>query len=253
MTTTGNSDIILNCNPTKERNVMFKKILILILALMMLLCACEKKQQLGGYKAENGYWYIDFENPTIDAEKKEIKATLSDGRKDTSYIRRPILNVDTEGANAVTESIKTYLDEKYGKYFKDPDDRIIKVDYETQDIYDILTVIVTEKVITAEKTTEYTTCFHYDALADVELNMMEYSNTNGAQLSTVYKAVLESDWAKEYEKTAGTPPYEDVISGIVHRGELMFDIYCIEPDGENVTKLELQVEDVPLQIPEMEQ
>ena len=232
---------------------MFKKVLITVLALLLLLCACEKKQELGGYKAENGYWYIDFEDPTVEAEKKEVKVTLSDGTVDTAYMRRPILNVDLEGANAVTESIKSYLDEKYGKYFKKPDDRIVKIDYETSDVNDMLTVVITEEITTPEKTVKYATCFHYDALADVELNMMEYSNTNGAQLSTVYEALLESDWAKEYEKTTGNPPYEDVMNGLVCHGELKFDVYCIEPDGENVTKLELQVEDVPLTIPEMEQ
>ncbi len=232
-----------------------KKLIVILLALTILLCACGKDtdQKLGGYQSENGLWYIDFEDPTIEAEKKEVKVTLSDGTVDTSYLRRPILNVDIEGANTVTKSIKDYLDEKYEKYFKKPDDRIVKVDYETSDINDMLTVVITEEIITPEKTTVTVACFHYDALADVELNMMEYSNTNGAQLATVYEAVLESDWAEEYEKETGTPPYEDVIHGLVHHGDLKFDVYCIEPDGENVTKLELQVEDVPLQIPGMEQ
>ena len=152
----------------------------------------------------------------------------------------------------MTKSIKTYLDDKYKSYFKKPDDRIVKVDYETSDNNDMLTVVVLEEIITPEKTTTYASCFHYDALADVELNIMEYSNTNGAQLSTVYAAVLESDWAKEYEKTTGKPPYEDVMLGLVCHGELKFDVYCLNADGESYTKLELQVEDVPLQIPDME-
>ena len=234
---------------------MFKKAFIIVIALMMLLCSCQKeeKQKLGGYLSENGYWYLDFEDPTVEAEKKEVKVTLSDGTKDTAYMRRPIINVDNEGANAVTKSIKDYLDEKYGKYFKKPDDRIVKIDYETSAANDILTVVITEEITTTEKTIKYAKCFHYDDLAAVELNMMEYSNTNGAQLSTVYEAVLDSDWAKEYEKETGNPPYEDVINGLVCHGELMFDVYCIDADGENVTKLELQVEDVPLTIPDMEQ
>ncbi len=232
-----------------------KKLILILLTLVMLLCACEKKQELklGGYLSENGYWYLDFDDPTVEAEKKEVKVTLSDGTVDTAYMRRPILNVDTEGANTVTGSIKNYLDEKYEKYFKKPDDRIVKIDYETSDTNDMLTVIITEEITTVEKTVKYVSCFYYDALADVELNMMEYSNTNGAQLSTVYEAVIESDWAKEYEKTTGKPPYEDVINGLVHHGDLKFDVYCIDPDGENVTKLELQVEDVPLTLPDMEQ
>ncbi len=233
---------------------MLKRALLIVLALMLLLCGCQKDTvKLGGYQSENGLWYIDFEDPTIEAEKKEVKVTLSDGTVDTSYLRRPILNVDIEGANTVTKSIKDYLDEKYEKYFKKPDDRIVKVDYETSDINDMLTVVITEEIITPEKTTVTVACFHYDALADVELNMMEYSNTNGAQLSTVFKAVLESDWAEEYEEKTGKPPYEDVMMGLVCHGDLKFDVYCLDADGENVTKLELQVEDVPLTLPEMEQ
>ena len=231
-----------------------KRLIITILALTMLLCACGKDTnlKLGGYQAENGYWYMDFKEPVIDAEKQEVKVTLSDGTKDTSYIRRPILNVDIEGANAVTKSIKTYIDEKYKSYFKKPDDRIIKVDYEISDNNDMLTVILTEEIITPAGTTRYVSCFHYDALADTELNMMEYSNINGAQLSTVYAAVIESDWAKEYEKTTGKPPYEDVMLGLVCHGDLKFDVYCLNHDGNGYTKLELQVEDVPLTLPDME-
>lgn len=232
-----------------------KKLVILLLALTLLLCACGKDTtpELGGYQSENGYWYLDFEKPTVEGPKKEVKVTLSDGTKDTSYMRLPIVNVDNEGANTVSKSIKTYLDEKYGKYFKNPDDRIVKIDYETSAANDILTVILIEKITTTEKTVEYVTCYHYDDLAAVELNMMEYSNTNGAQLSTVYEAVIASDWAKEYEEQAGHPPYEDVMNGLVCHGDLLFDVYCIDADGENVTKLELQVEDVPLELPDMEQ
>ena len=59
-----------------------KKLILIMLALTMLLCACgkDKTQKLGGYLSENGYWYMDFESPTIEAEKKEVKVTLSDGR-----------------------------------------------------------------------------------------------------------------------------------------------------------------------------
>lgn len=233
---------------------MFKKALIIALALMMLLCGCAKKDEikLGGYLSENGYWYLDFDEPVVE-QKTEIKVTLSDGTEGTSYMRRPIVNVDNEGANAVSKSIKDYLDDKYAKYFKKPDDRIVKIDYETSENNDILTVILTEEITTAEKTVEYVTCYHYDDLAATELNMLEYSNTNGAQLSTVYEAVLESDWAKEYEEKTGTPPYEDSMLGLVCHGELMFDVYCVDADGENVVKLELQVEDVPLEIPDLEQ
>ena len=231
---------------------MFKKALITVLALMMLLCACEKKQELGGYLSENGYWYLDFEDPTVEAEKLEVEVTLSDGTKDTSYLRRPILNVDTEGANAVTKSIKTYLEDKYKSYFKKPDDRIVKVDYETSDINDMLAVVITEEVITPKETSKLSTCFYYDALSDVELNLMEYSNINGAQLSTVYEAILETDWAKEYEKVTEHMPYEDVLTALVCTGSLKFDAYCTNPDTITETKLELEVEDVPLQIPGME-
>ncbi|MBR4881554.1 MAG: hypothetical protein IKU19_06440 [Clostridia bacterium] len=230
-----------------------KKLILILLALTMLLCACSKEStpELGGYQSENGYWYLDFDEPTVEV-KKEVKVTLSDGTTDTSYLCRPVINVDNEGANQVTKSIKDYLDEKYEKYFKKPDDRIIKVDYETSAANDILTVIITEEIITPEKTSNCVACFHYDDLAGVELNMMEYSNMNGAQLSTVFSAVYESDWAAEYEETTGESPYEDAMLGIVCHGDLLFDVYCLDPDGDSVTKLELQVEDVPLEIPDME-
>lgn len=231
-----------------------KKLFILLIAVMLLLCACKKEQEvkLGGYLSENGLWYIDFESPVIEAEKKEVEVTLSDGTKDTSYIKRPILNVDIEGANAVTERIKTYLDDSYEKYFKNPDDRIVKVDYTTDDENDILTVIITEEIITPEKTSKKSTAFYYDALSDVELNMLEYSNTNGAQLTTVYKALLETDWAKEYEDKTGEPPYQEVITALNYKGDLVFEAYCTNPDGITETVLEMQVEDVPLTLPNME-
>ncbi|MBR6514836.1 MAG: hypothetical protein IKT46_08410 [Clostridia bacterium] len=229
-----------------------KKLIPILFILAILLCSCtnEATPKLGGFQSENGYWYLDFEDPTVEV-KQEVKVTLSDGTKDTAYICRPIVNVDNDGANTVSKSIKTYLDEKYGSYFKKPDDRIVKVDYESYANNDILTIVITENITTPDGTSSYATCFYYDDLAGSELNMMEYSNTNGAQLSTVYEAVIESDWAAEYEKTSGNPPYEDVITGMVCHGDLKFDVYCIEPDGINVTKLELQVEDVPLQLPEL--
>lgn len=233
---------------------MFKKALIIVLALTMLLCGCAKDDgaKLGGYLSENGYWYLDFDDPVVE-EKTEVKVTLSDGTEDTAYMRRPIVNVDNDGANAVSKSIKDYLDDKYGKYFKKPDDRIVKIDYETSANNDILTVILTEEITTAEKTVMNVTCYYYDDLAAVELNMLEYSNTNGAQLGTVYEAVIASDWAKEYEEKTGSAPYEDAMLGLVCHGDLMFDVYCLDADGENVVKLELQVEDVPLEIPDLEQ
>ncbi len=231
-----------------------KKSIVLLLAILILLCACEKKQEieLGGYLSENGYWYMDPESPTVEAPKKEIKVTLSDGTTDTSYMKRPILNVDTEGANSVTDVIKNYLDDNYGKYFKKPDDRIVKVDYTTGYENDILTVVITEEIITPDSTSKKSTAFYYDALSDVELNMLEYTNTNGAQLSTVYKALLDSDWAKEYEAETGNLPYEDIITAINYKGDLVFDVYCTNPDGLTETVLELQVEDVPFTIPGME-
>lgn len=235
-----------------------KKFLVLMLAVLMLLCACGKREEnknitLGGITdPENGLLYIDFDNPLIEAEKKEVEVTLSDGTKGTSYMRVPMLNVDLEGAKEVSEEISDALNERYGKYFKKPDDRIVKVDYTSEDINDMLVVILTEEVITPEGSGTMTYTYYYDSLADTSLSMLDFSNYNGAQLATVYEAVLETDWAAEYEEETGNLPYEDVLTGLTCKGDLLFTAYCTNPDGVTQTALELEVEDVPLELPDIE-
>lgn len=235
-----------------------KRFLILLLTLLMLLCACgddegEKEVTLGGITdPENGLLYIDFDNPVIEADKKEAEVTLSDGTKGTSCMKIPMLNVDLAGAKELSETIEKDLTEKYGDYFKDPDDKIVKVDYTTEDINDMLVLYVSEEVTTTKGKGTITTSYYYDALADTPLSIIDFSNYNGAQFATVYKAVLNSDWAADYEKATGELPYEDVITALGCKGDLLFKIYCTNPDGITQTVLELQVEDVPLEIPGME-
>ncbi len=225
-----------------------KRFLIVLLVTLMLMCACgEDEIKLGGItNPENGLLYLDFDDPVIEADKKEVDVTLSDGTKGTSYMKIPMLNVDLEGAKEVSETVEKDLIEKYGDYFEDPDDRIIKIDYTTEDIYDMLVLLISEEITTPKGTGKITYSYYYDSLADTPLSIVDFSNYNGAQFATVYKAVLESDWAADYEKETGELPYEDVITALGCKGELLFTVYCTNPDGITQTVLELQVEDVPL-------
>ena len=230
-----------------------KRFLAMLLALLILLCACgedkesEKELTLGGITDPNtGLVYIDFDDPVITGEEMKAEVTLSEGTKGSSYMKIPVLNVDLKGANEVSETVKADLTEKYGDYFDDPDDRLIKVDYTTENINDMLVLLVSEEITTPDSNSKMTYSYYYDSLADTPLSIVDFSNYNGAQFATVYKAVIESDWAVKYEEETGNLPYEDVITALACKGDLLFTVYCTNPDGMTQTVLELQVEDVPL-------
>lgn len=252
-----------------------KKILAVILASLLLLSACgdktksdkkdnadkdtqtesveKEKRPLGGIvNPDSGILYLDYDDPIAVFDRKEIEVTLSNGEKGTSYMNIPVLNVDLPEANEVSAAVEKDLMDKYGSYFENPDDRIIKVDYFTEDIYDMLILFVTEEITTPEGSGTKTWGYYYDVISDDALDIVSFSNYCGAQFATVYKAVLESEWAAEYEKETGSLPYEDVITAIGCKGDLLFTIYCTNPDGVTQEVLELQVEDVPLQLPNME-
>ncbi len=219
-----------------------KKLLIVVLTLLILFCSCAKKAELGGIVRENGLLYLDLDNPLIDAEVIEKKVTLSNGKSDTSYMKVPLLNVDLKGANAVSACMAEDLDSAYGDYFNKPDDRIVKIDYTYHEINDVLAVLITVTEITPETESTLTYVYYYDILVDTEMDIVSYSNTCGAQFSSVYKAVMNTEWAADYEKETGSLPGDDAVSALIYKGDNVFDVYCINTDGLSETIITVEPE-----------
>lgn len=264
-----------------------KRFIIVILASLMLLCGCQKneektkkapetkseetsvpekepdstatfdlgeKPELEGIYNENiDLWYLDPEAPLKQRFSTSVDVTLSNGKKDTSYINIPILNADIEGANALSDEIAADLEAQYAEYFADPDDKIVKVDYSpvVHTDRDLAAVIISHQIITPEEETKFTTVYYYDLLSDVDLNTLEYVNLCGSQISEIYGGLLETEWAAEYESATGEAPTQDGMTCIIYKSGKEFDVYFTNPDGKTETVVSVTALTTDLQIPGM--
>lgn len=261
-----------------------KRLIILSLAALLLLCGCSKtdsdnkqnteKQtvvkdaviteegiqdlakggfddsklpELGGYIDEgNGLLYIDYEDALRTWAYGEKEVVLSDGTKGRSVIKLPILNVELEGALECSKEMAQELYSVYGSHLTDSDDRIINMDFTAEDVRDFIIVTVTAHIKESGRSYDVVHTYYYDAISDAVVSLIEFIYMNGYQFSDVYSAIIETDWAQECKESTGKYPYEDVITALTYDGEGNFEVYCTNADGKTQTKLSVKPEKTEL-------
>lgn len=240
-----------------------KRVLLLLLCLIILLSSCSKDEfstelkknildpadlELGGYKAESGYWYLDEEDPLIVIAEYEREVELSNGERDTAYMKIPYVNVDTTGAAGISQHIKADYTTKYDSYFEKPDDRIVKVDYSYTIVQDTLAILMKEAVQTPEENSAITYAFYYDILVDTEISLNDFAGVCNSTLTEILDGLVETEWGKDYLTETGIEPNDSCITALTFNAEDgTFDVYCINPDGitqtvVNVTPVEQEID-----------
>lgn len=230
-----------------------KRLAILLMCLLILLCSCGNEKdgfskklkkniidpadlKLGGYTAENGYVYLDESDPLVLIAEYERGVELSNGERDVAYMKLPYINVDLEGAKAVSEHLNADYTTKYGDYFKKPDDRIVQVDYTSSIVQDSLAIFVHETVTTPTEKGTITYAFYYDILVDCELPLSSYAGVCGSTLSEIMEGLESTDWAADYLTQTGIEPNDSCITALdFNADDQTFDVYCINPDGTTQT------------------
>ena len=223
-----------------------KKLCVLLTALLLALSSCNTAKDTGGIEV------IDYSNAVITSEQKTAKVTLSDGTNSISTMNIPKLNVDLDGANSLSEKMSNDLKEAYGSYFDSPDTRLLTVDYSYEEKNDIIAVLISSQLRSPDSSVTQTRVYYYDALADTELDLIEYVNFCGAQLSQLYGKLLESEWAQNYKNQTGNLPHDSVISAAVYKGSNSFDVYVRDTNETSDTLLTLTVDASELTLPEFQ-
>lgn len=194
-----------------------KHILITILALCMLLsfaaCGSDKtgddtaapeSSAPSDYNENGELIIIDSENPLIEAESNSYRDIYSDdGKAHDNFYRIPKLNVNLEGANAVSDEIYSDFKNEYGTHFSMLDDLsgenvrtgepYVTVDYSFEYHLDVLIVNIhgVSTAIDGTVTNTYN-IYYYDALTDTELTLDDYLAYCATSYNDVAAAALES-------------------------------------------------------------
>lgn len=210
-------------------------------------------EDLGGIKWDNGYMYIDESNPLLSIGNLEKEVTLSNGTTGISTLSLPYLDVYLEGAKEVSMAIYNNYSEKYGEYFKNPDDRIVNISYSYEIARDTLEILISEKVETPEGVSEMTYGYYYDILVDEALSMPYFVSVCSSAYDLILDALSETEWGKEYTKDDENILTENSFTALTFNEEAQsFTLYCTNLDGTTQTVVEVIPEELELDLSAME-
>ncbi len=250
-----------------------KRILTLILAFCMIFAftACGKNNEApdtsdtppSDYNENGDLIIIDSEKPLVDAETKEYRDIYEDDGKahDNSY-RIPKLDVNLEGANAVSAAIYSDFKNTYGTHFSMLDDLsgenvrtgepYVTVDYDFEYHLDVLIAIIhgVSTAIDGTVTNTYN-IYYYDALADIELALDEYLAYCQSNYNEVAGAALEALKVSHPEET-GLDAHSLVYAVRTEAGDtIKFDAYMLLSNGDTVI-VPVEVEKMTLDMSQFE-
>ena len=183
--------------------------LLLIFYMIFTLIACgkkdsEKDETPSDYDSEGNLISIDPLKPLIDAEAKEYRDIYEeDGKAHENSYKIPELNVNLEGANALSESIWSDFKNEYGTHFSMLDDLsgenvrkgepYLNVDYTFTYHIDVLITTVHGVYTTLDgATTDKYHLYYYDALTDMELALDDYLAYCQSNYNSVAGAMVEA-------------------------------------------------------------
>ena len=244
--------------------------LILVFCMIFALAACGQKEEApdtteapSDYNEKGELIIIAAEKPLVDAETKEYRDIYEDDgmAHDNSY-RIPKLDVNLEGANAISAEIYSDFKNTYGTHFSMLDDLsgekvrtgepYVTVDYSFEYHLDVLITVVhgVSTAIDGSVTNTYN-MYYYDALADTELALDEYLAYCHSSYNDVAGAAVEAVKASYPDETE-VDAHSLVYAIRTEAGDIIkFDAYVMLSNGDTVI-LPVEVEKTSIDMSQFE-
>ena len=231
------------------------------------LIACDKKEAEkdetpSDYDDEGNLIMIDPLKPLIDAEAKEYRDIYEeDGKAHENSYKIPELNVNLEGANALSAAIYSDFKNEYGTHFSMLEDLsgenvrkgepYLNVDYTFTYHIDVLVTTIHGVYTTLDGTsTDKYHLYYYDALTDEELALDDYFAYCQTDYNSVAGAMVEA--LAESHPNVEVDAHSLAFAVRTEDGEtIKFDAYALLPDG-NMTVVPVEVEKTHIDMSQIE-